>query len=217
MVLLLGLQTEMVGNMTGMSRTLLDEIQNGCFTRDLDEDQDIQKIRRINILNVKHSHTSIITNSTENSKNRMVRRIIFMHFVTVVSSLCSVNEQHLTGGFPQFCFLFFPPPHSFNVRNKFWEDGKSTVYTVGYIHIFFLFLHAVLFYFKLSFDWKVMTLLGWNQKAETRINGACHSIQNSIQSVPTMDMGIFLSLLATLFNEMGVLSFSDHSKFHNLK
>lgn len=81
----------------------------------------------------------------------------------------------------------------------------------------FLFLHAVLFYFKLAFDWKVITLLGWNQKAETRINGACHSIQNSIQSVPTMDMGIFLSLLATLFNEMGVLSFSDHSKFHNLK
>lgn len=148
MVLLLGLQTEMVGNMTGMSRTLLDEIQNGCFTRNLDEDQDIQKIRRINILNVKHSHTSIITNSTENSKNRMVRRIIFMHFVTVVSSLCSVNEQHLTGGFPQFCFLFFPPPHSFNVRNKFWEDGKSTVYTVGYIHIYFFVFTCCTFLFQ---------------------------------------------------------------------
>lgn len=217
MVLLPGLQTEMVGNMTGMSRTLLDEIQNGCFTRDLDEDQDIQKIRRINILNVKHSQTSIITNSTENSKNRMVRRIIFMHFVTVVSSLCSVNEQHLTGGFPQFCFLFSPLPIPSMLGISFGKMAK-VLYTQLVIYIYiFLFLHAVLFYFKLSFDWKVMTLLGWNQKAETRINGACHSIQNSIQSVPTMDMGIFLSLLATLFNEMGVLSFSDHSKFHNLK
>lgn len=109
MVLLLGLRTEMVGNMTGMSRTLLDEIRKGCFTEDLDEDQDIHKIRRINILNVKHSHTSIITNSTEDLKDRMVRRIIFMHFVTVVSSLCSENEQHLTGGFPQFC-IFSPSP-----------------------------------------------------------------------------------------------------------
>lgn len=60
MVLLLGLQTGMVGNMTGMSRTLLHEIGNGCLTEDLDEDQYIQKIRRINLQNVKHAHTSII-------------------------------------------------------------------------------------------------------------------------------------------------------------
>lgn len=60
MVLLLGLQTEMVGNMTGMSRASLHEIGNGYLTEDLDEDQDIQKIRRINIQNVKHSHTSNI-------------------------------------------------------------------------------------------------------------------------------------------------------------